>query len=91
MRSAWARRAPLTALPGSFSRRDVVECYAKQSGRDISNTVFYYAYGLLKIAVIVQQIYFRYKRGQTQDERFAIFGSRIRSVIMYAAKLAQGG
>ncbi|MEL6142202.1 MAG: hypothetical protein AAFU67_11350 [Bacteroidota bacterium] len=33
--------------------------------------VFYYAYGLFKIAVIVQQIYYRYQKGLTSDERFA--------------------
>ena len=37
----------------------------------MSNAVFYYAYGLFKIAVIVQQIYARYKQGLTQDARFA--------------------
>lgn len=64
----------LTTLPGSFTRRDVVEYYAKRSGQDIPDVVFYYAYGLLKIAVIVQQIYFRYKQGLTKDARFAGLG-----------------
>jgi aminoglycoside phosphotransferase (APT) family kinase protein len=69
----------LTMMPGSFSRREMVEYYAKQSGRDIPNAVFYYAYGLFKTAVIVQQIYFRYRQGLTKDERFAVLGSMVKT------------
>jgi aminoglycoside phosphotransferase (APT) family kinase protein len=61
----------ITMLPGSFSRTELVQRYADLSGRDLSNVVFYYAFGLLKIAVIVQQIYFRYRQGLTRDERFS--------------------
>jgi aminoglycoside phosphotransferase (APT) family kinase protein len=61
----------LTALPGNLNRQQIAERYAQKSGRDISNIVFYYAFGLFKIGVIVQQIYFRYKKGLTKDERFA--------------------
>jgi aminoglycoside phosphotransferase (APT) family kinase protein len=61
----------LTALPGNLSRAEVVERYARTTGRDASGILFYYVFGLLKIAVIAQQIYFRYRRGLTRDERFA--------------------
>ncbi len=60
-----------TNLPGNLSRAEVVERYAARSGRDVSNIVFYYAYGLFKVAVIVQQIYYRFRRGHTSDPRFA--------------------
>ena len=60
-----------TSLPGNPGREEIVEMYAKKSGRSINNLVFYYAFGLFKIAVIVQQIYYRYKKGLTTDERFA--------------------
>jgi aminoglycoside phosphotransferase (APT) family kinase protein len=60
-----------TRLPGNLSRGEVVERYARRSGRDVSGILFYYVYGLFKIAVIAQQIYFRYKQGLTHDERFA--------------------
>lgn len=60
-----------TVLPGNPSRADVVKMYADRSGRDLSNVVFYFVYGLFKIAIIVQQIYYRYKHGHTQDKRFA--------------------
>ncbi|MBS2031842.1 MAG: phosphotransferase family protein [Deltaproteobacteria bacterium] len=61
----------LTTLPGNLSREEIVQRYAAKSGRDVSNILFYYVAALHKVAVIAQQIYFRYKQGLTQDERFA--------------------
>ncbi len=61
----------LTYLPGNLTRQQAVERYSQQSGRAIPNVIFYYAFGLYKLAVIGQQIYSRYKQGFTQDERFA--------------------
>jgi len=55
----------------NLNREQLVARYAEKSGREISNIIFYYAYGLFKIAVIVQQIYSRYQQGLTQDKRFA--------------------
>lgn len=65
-----------TLMPGNLHRRQLVERYAEVSGRDPGNAVFYYVYGLFKVAVIAQQIYCRYKDGHTTDPRFAmmIFG-----------------
>ena len=60
-------------LPGNLSRNEIVARYAEKSGRDVSNILFYYANALFKIAVVLQQIYFRYKQGDTKDERFANF------------------
>ncbi|MEM7051310.1 MAG: phosphotransferase family protein [Acidobacteriota bacterium] len=60
-----------TTLPGNPQRREIAEAYARASGRDPGNAVFHYVYGLFKIAVIVQQIYARYRQGHTQDPRFA--------------------
>ncbi len=60
-----------TTLPGNPTRLELVERYAAASGRDVGPVVFYYVYGLFKIAVIVQQIYARYLKGDTRDQRFA--------------------
>lgn len=60
-----------TTVSGNLTRAEVAERYAERSGRDVSQVLFYYVYGLLKISVIAQQIYFRYKQGLTHDERFA--------------------
>lgn len=60
-----------TTLPGNFTRAELVARYAERSRRDVSDILFYYVYALFKIAVIVQQIYFRYHQGFTRDQRFA--------------------
>ena len=60
-----------TMLAGNMTRQELVERYQAHTGRDVLNAVFYYCYGLFKIAVIVQQIHARYVRGHTTDERFA--------------------
>jgi aminoglycoside phosphotransferase (APT) family kinase protein len=67
-----------TTLPGNLRRAEVVERYAAVTGRDVSNILFYYVQGLFKIAVIAQQIYFRYKQGLTKDERFAALIGAVR-------------
>ena len=61
-----------TTLPGNFTRRELVERYAQESGRSIDDIVFYFVYGLYKVAVIGQQIYFRFKEGDTDDPRFGM-------------------
>lgn len=60
-----------TFLPGNLDRAGVAQRYAEKSGRDVSEILFYYVFGLFKIAVIAQQIYYRYQQGLTRDERFA--------------------
>jgi len=62
--------ASATILKGNPSRLEIVEMYSKKSGEPINNLVFYYVYGLFKLAVIVQQIYYRYHHGYTSDKRF---------------------
>jgi aminoglycoside phosphotransferase (APT) family kinase protein len=67
------RRQP-THQPGMLSRKEVVAYYAEKSGLKIDNFDFYEIYGLFRLAVIVQQIYYRFYHGQTKDKRFAAFG-----------------
>jgi aminoglycoside phosphotransferase (APT) family kinase protein len=66
-----------TKEPGSLTRREIVERYAHQTGRDVSNMLFCYVCGLFKVAVIGQQIYARYVRGMTKDPRFAGFNKLV--------------
>lgn len=60
-----------TTSPGNPTREALVHQYSLQSGREVAHPVFYYVYGLFKLGVIIQQIYARYKKGYTQDPRFA--------------------
>ncbi len=62
----------LTWLPGNLDRAAVLERYAKHSGRDIHDMVYYFAFASFKLGTIVQQIYARYKKGLTKDPRFAM-------------------
>ena len=63
-----------TQLPGMMNRRELVDYYSERAGVAAGDFRFYYAFGLFRLAVIVQQIYFRFARGQTRDRRFADFG-----------------
>jgi len=74
----------LTHLPGNLTRQEFAHRYAEGSGRDISNLLYYYVFGLFKNAVVLQQIYGRYKKGLTQDARFA-------RLLMGVQVLAQAG
>lgn len=59
-----------THLEGALTRREVVDCYSRLSGRSIEPYEFYYGFGLFRLAVIAQQIYYRFYHGQTKDPRF---------------------
>lgn len=81
----WRRHSfGLTTLPGNSNREQLLEHYTRASGRNVSDPVFYYVYGVFKIAVIVQQIYARYKQGVTKDERFA----RLIDIVRAGSKVA---
>ena len=86
-----ARAYGPTYLPGSLSRRELVERYAQRSGRPVRSILFYYVFALFKIAVIVQQIYKRYVEGHTRDPRFASLIDWVRVMARQAERaLAKG-
>jgi len=78
----------VTDRPGYFTRDEVIERYAARSGRDLSAIRFYEIFALFKIAVVIQQIYYRYVTGQTADARFAAFDARVAYLAHHAATLA---
>ncbi len=61
----------VTSAPGFMRRSEVRDLYARLSGRDLSGLDWYVAFAYFKVAVICQQIFYRWKVGQTQDARFA--------------------
>ncbi|MGG3561137.1 phosphotransferase family protein [Neobacillus rhizosphaerae] len=82
-------REPVTAVyDGFLTRNQFIELYAKKSGRDISNFNFYLTFAYFKLAVIGQQIYYRFKKGQTTDMRFANFNHFVKNLILHAAHVA---
>jgi aminoglycoside phosphotransferase (APT) family kinase protein len=60
-----------------MSRDELIERYAKKSGKSVKNIDFYHVLGLFRLAVIIAQIYIRFVRGQTKDKRFEGLGKLI--------------
>ena len=73
-----------TIMPGGLSRREVVARYAERTGREVRDALYYYVFGLLKIGVIIQQIYARFHRGKTSDPRFATLDEQVRLIFQQA-------
>ncbi|MBI9082055.1 MAG: phosphotransferase [Desulfobacterales bacterium] len=63
-------------MQGAMTRKELIQRYKEKSDRPMDQMDFYFCFGLFRLAVIAQQIYYRYYHGQTKDERFAmlIFG-----------------
>jgi aminoglycoside phosphotransferase (APT) family kinase protein len=67
----------VTAQPGFFTRAEVVERYAKASGRDVEHLDFYVVLGYYKLAVILEGIHARYRMGKTLGEGFEHIGEGV--------------
>jgi aminoglycoside phosphotransferase (APT) family kinase protein len=85
------QRSGPTTFAGSFTRTELVEYYAQKTGRDVSQMPFFLTLALFKLAVIVQQIYYRYHSGFTKDERFPSMPQRIKILLRAAMVFAQTG
>jgi aminoglycoside phosphotransferase (APT) family kinase protein len=82
-----ATSAILTTQPGWYTRDQFVQRYAQRTGRDMTHLGYHEVLGIFKLAVILQQIYYRFHRGQTNDERFRNFDARVRSLVERAAEM----
>jgi aminoglycoside phosphotransferase (APT) family kinase protein len=80
-----------TNRPGSLTRHELIDRYRAATGRDVSNMGYYYCFGLFKTAVIIQQIYARYVRGHTRDERFAHMNEVVARLSQGALRAAESG
>ncbi|MBT3531620.1 MAG: phosphotransferase family protein [Gammaproteobacteria bacterium] len=60
-------------IPGAPTRAEIISRFQQQTGIAVDNFPFYFCFGLFRLAVIGQQIYYRYYHGLTKDERFAGF------------------
>jgi aminoglycoside phosphotransferase (APT) family kinase protein len=83
--------ADVTTQPGSLTRAEVVQHYAKKTGCDASQIVFYLVFARFKLAVIIQQIFYRYHQGLTKDARFAAMPERIKALLQASLHTAQTG
>jgi aminoglycoside phosphotransferase (APT) family kinase protein len=80
-----------TTEQGSFTRAEIVNYYAQKTSCDASHMAFYLTFARFKLAVIVQQIYYRYHQGLTKDARFATMPARIQMLLRASLQTAQTG
>jgi aminoglycoside phosphotransferase (APT) family kinase protein len=78
----------VTNGPGWMTREEIIERYETKTGRDLSRIAFYETFARFKIAVVIQQIYFRYVQGQTSDERFRNLDGLVRQLVLEAHQLS---
>jgi aminoglycoside phosphotransferase (APT) family kinase protein len=83
-------RQPCTN-PGMMTRQEILEFYADRTGYDVSDMAYYYVYGIWRLCVIIQQIYFRYVSGSTQDERFKNYGQMVMALAETAREKIKTG
>ena len=79
----------ITTEPGWYTRDEFLHRYAMRTGRDVTHVGYHEVLGVFKLAVILQQIYYRFRCGQTQDERFRHFDVRVRGLVKMAAGLME--
>jgi aminoglycoside phosphotransferase (APT) family kinase protein len=83
----------IAAMPtwreGFPSRTDAIARYAARTGFDVRAVGWHQVFAAFKLAVIIQQIYIRYVRGQTQDERFRYYHRRVRGLAEKARSVAE--
>lgn len=80
-----------TDADGALTREQVVRRYAALSGRTMDNFSFYHCFGMFRLAVIAQQIYYRYFYGQTRDDRFKNFIFGVHVLINAAMRIVASG
>ena len=86
------RRQP-TTTPGMWTRERLVETYLERSGLTLPEAGwrFYEVFGLFRLAVIAQQIWYRYVHRQTTNEAYAVFGPAVGYLETRCRGLLAGG
>ena len=79
----------ITRRAGWFTRAEMLERYAARTGNDLTKIEFYEVFAVFKLAVVLQQIFYRYHRGQTDDARFARLDERVTWLQRIATALAE--
>ena len=79
----------VTTQPGSVSRAEMAALYAEKTAIDTTHMPFYLSFARFKLAVIVQQIYYRYSQGLTRDPRFTTLPDRVSGLLEASLHCAQ--
>jgi aminoglycoside phosphotransferase (APT) family kinase protein len=72
-----------------IGRDGQVKLYGEIMGRTIDNFDFYFCFGVFRLAVIAQQIYYRFFHGQTKDERFKMLIGAVKILETVAKQVIQ--
>ena len=72
---------------GMPTRAEIADYYGKQTGLNMDNFSYYLVYGVFRLAVILQQIYYRYYHGQTKNPAFAGFAGQVNILGNHARRL----
>jgi aminoglycoside phosphotransferase (APT) family kinase protein len=76
--------ASVSTRAGFMSREEIVERYAKQSGRDVSQLDFYEVLAAYKLAIILEGIHARFLMGKTLGEGFEHIGGMVEAMVLGA-------
>jgi aminoglycoside phosphotransferase (APT) family kinase protein len=79
----------VTNRPGWFTREEILERYAVQTNFNLTDITFYEVFAVFKLTVVLQQIFFRYYQGQTDDPRFAKLDARVEWLAGIGAALVE--
>ncbi len=79
----------VTNREGYFTREEIIENYAEKTNFDLTDITFYEVFAVFKLAVVIQQIFYRYFKGQTDDARFVRLNERVEWLARIGAKLIQ--
>jgi aminoglycoside phosphotransferase (APT) family kinase protein len=86
---AWREIAAMPTWREGFpSRADAIQRYAARTGFDVARVGWHQVFAAFKLAAIIQQIYIRYVRGQTQDQRFRFYWRRVLGLAEKARSVA---
>ena len=77
----------VTSRPGWFGRSEILDRYSSRTERNLDSIPLYEVFAVFKTAVVVQQIFARYARGQTDDPRFGPMGAQVVSLARLATEL----
>jgi aminoglycoside phosphotransferase (APT) family kinase protein len=86
----WRASGMPTWRDGFPTRAEATERYARKTGFDVSSVRWYYLFNMFRFAAILQQIYARFERGQTHDERFRSFGPQVNALVTALVQLSAG-
>lgn len=83
------RRQP-SHIPGMMTRSEIIQYYCDKMNLNADNFLFYQVYGVFRLGVILQQIYYRFYHGQTKDQRFGAFGTMVKLLEEQCRELLKG-